>query len=207
MRGYYFITDAALSRQGNVVDVRDAVAAGVEVVQYRHKTAATEEMYNEASALRKICAGIIFLINDRIDIALAVGADGVHLGQEDMPVPAARKLLGKQKIIGVSVHSLSQALAAQKAGADYVAVAPVFATKTKTNAGVPRGVKLLRDIKKKLKIPVVAIGGITLANAALVIAAGADAVCAISCVVTSAKIKRQIIKFQHMFKTVSCQEN
>ena len=102
MKGYYFITDSGLSRAGNTSDVMRAVSCGVEVVQYRNKSAETRKMYEEALRLREICQDAIFLINDRIDIAMATDADGVHLGQSDMPCRTALELLGPEKIIGMT---------------------------------------------------------------------------------------------------------
>ncbi|OGS18676.1 MAG: thiamine-phosphate diphosphorylase [Elusimicrobia bacterium RIFOXYA2_FULL_40_6] len=199
MKGYYFITDSVLSRAGNISDVKNAVAAGVKVVQYRNKSASTLVLYKEALTLRKICKNITFIINDRLDIALASDADGVHIGQDDMPYKVARKMLGDKKIIGVTVHNLKEALKAQKHGADYLGFSPVFSTKTKLDAGRPAGPKLLSEIKKKVSIPVVAIGGINLLNVQDVISAGADGLCAISAVVCSNDVKSQIKKFQKLF--------
>ena len=135
MKGYYFITDSRLSRAGNISDVMEAAACKVDAVQYRNKNAETLEMYEEALHLREICRDLTFLINDRIDIALAVGADGVHLGQSDMPCTTARKLLGQEKVIGVTVHNLFEALVAKRDGADYLGVSPIFQTATKSDAG------------------------------------------------------------------------
>ncbi len=199
MRGYYFITDALSSRAGNVSDVRSAVAAGVEIVQYRNKTASTNELYKEALILRQICKNKIFIINDRVDIALSVNADGVNLGQDDLSCSIGRKLLGVEKVIGVTVHSVRQALEAQNSGADYIAVSPIFKTATKRDAGKPVGVELISEIKKRIRIPVVAIGGITLDNAEEVITAGADCLCAISGVVAKRNVKNEIKKFQKLF--------
>jgi len=200
MKGFYFITDASLSRAGNLSDVRRAVAAGVRVVQYRNKHAQTRQMLEDALKLKATCKRVVFLVNDRIDIALAVDADGVHLGQYDMPYKQTRKLLGKNKIIGVTVHNLKEAKAAQKQGADYLGVSPIFATGTKKDAGKPAGVKLIREIKKIAKIPVIAIGGINLENAREVIDAGADGLCAISAVVAKHDVKKEIEKFQQLFE-------
>src|SRR5690242_12618242 len=116
MRGYYFITDAQLSRAGNRSDVVQAVAAGAGIVQYRAKGLSTREMFDEAKELRQLCHPTRFLINDRVDIALAMGADGVHLGQDDLPLAAARALLGDKKIIGVTVHNLEEARRAEQGG-------------------------------------------------------------------------------------------
>ena len=199
MRGYYFITEAALSRAGNLRDVAAAVAARVRVVQYRQKQGLTEDLVTEARRLRELCRHILFLVNDRVDLALEVGADGVHLGQEDLPCPEARKLLGPGKIIGVTVGTVAEALAAQVAGADYLGVSPIFSTATKADAGAPTGVALLGEIRRRVTLPLVAIGGITLDNAPAVIAAGADAVCAISAVVTRPAVQVEIDKFQRLF--------
>ncbi|MFA5926168.1 MAG: thiamine phosphate synthase [Parcubacteria group bacterium] len=197
--GFYFITDAGLSAAGNASDVRNAVAAGVKFVQYREKCADTKIMVTEALKLKKICRNAVFLINDRVDIALSVGADGVHLGQSDMPYELARELL-PEKIIGVTVHNLKEAKRAQKAGADYLGVAPIFATTTKKDAKGPCGTELIKTIKQKCKIPVVAVGGINYENAEDVIAAGADALAAISAVVTKRDAGKEIKKFQKLFQ-------
>ena len=199
MKGYYFITDSALSRAGNISDVQQAESCGVRVVQYRNKNAETKEMYKEALNLRKICKNALFLINDRIDIALAVDADGVHLGQTDMPYTAARRILGPDKTIGITVHNLSEALDAQKFGADYLGVSPIFPTATKPDAGKPAGIVLIEEIRSFMDIPLIAIGGITLANAPEVIRAGADGLCAISAVVAKEDVRREIRKFQDLF--------
>ena len=199
MRGFYFITDSGLSRAGNKRDLKSALAAGVEVVQYRDKQASTRQMYEEALQLRKLCKGAIFLINDRVDIALGVGADGVHLGSGDLPYRLARKLLGRGRLIGLTVHSLKEAREAQESGADYLGVSPVFSTGTKPDAGEPVGCGLIRKIKENIRIPLVAIGGISLKNAGEVIRSGADSLCAISAVVTKADVRKEIERFQDLF--------
>lgn len=199
MKGYYFITDSGLSRAGNIDDVMQAAACKVEVVQYRNKNAETREIYEEAVRLRKICRNLTFLINDRIDIALAVDSDGVHLGQSDMPFKTARKLLGPEKIIGVTVHNPEEAVQAQRLGADYLGVSPIFQTATKVDAGKPAGIFLIEEIRREVDIPLVAIGGINHSNAPAVIRAGADGLCAISCVVAKDDVSAEIKKFQDMF--------
>jgi thiamine-phosphate pyrophosphorylase len=199
VKGYYFITDSKLSRAGNENDVRSAVSCGVEAVQYRNKNAETRQMYEEAVRLRSICRDCIFLINDRVDIALAAEADGVHLGQSDMPCPAARKLLGDEKIIGVTVHNLAEALQAECIGADYLGVSPIFQTATKHDAGKPAGISLIEEIRSQVEIPLIAIGGINHSNAGDVVRAGADGLCAISCVVAKENVRDEIIKFQEIF--------
>jgi len=201
VKGYYFITDSKLSRAGNESDVRQAVACGVEVVQYRNKDRETRQMYEEAVRLREICrdSGSIFLINDRVDIALATQADGVHLGQSDMPCLPARKLLGQERIIGVTVHSLAEALEAESMGADYLGVSPIFQTATKPDAGKPAGIRLIEEIRGQVEIPLIAIGGINHSNASEVVRAGADGLCAISCVVAKENVRDEISKFQEIF--------
>lgn len=201
MRGFYFITDARLSRAGNVADVKSAQAAGVGIVQYREKQADSRVLIEEAGRLREVCREAFFLVNDRVDVALAVGADGVHLGQQDLPCLAARRLLGPGKIIGITVSSVEEAKQAAREGADYLGVSPIFATATKSDAGEPAGVRLLKAIKREVKLPLIAIGGITLANAPLVIAAGAHGLCAISAVVTRTDVCGEIAKFQELFGT------
>jgi len=201
MKGYYFITDEGLSAAGVMSDVRQAVKAGAQVIQYRNKTADTRRLYEEAREISGICAGTSskLIINDRIDIALAVGADGAHIGNEDLPYAEARRLLGRDAIIGVTVHDVEEAVAAEKAGADYLGVSPVFATGTKSDAGAPCGVETLTAIRRACRVPVVAIGGIDLLNADECIAAGADMVCAISAVVTRPDVFAEIIKFQRKY--------
>ena len=199
MRGYYFITDSALSRAGNLSDVENAVRAGVDTVQYRDKSAETGRMYTEAAALRGLCTSARLIINDRIDIALAVDADGVHIGQADMPYDAARRILGDDRIIGVTVHNLKEAVAAVDMGADYLGVSPIFATDTKSDAGKPCGLDMLKQIRAAVEIPLVAVGGITLENGPEVVAAGADAICAISAVVTKDDVTAEIRKFHEIF--------
>jgi thiamine-phosphate pyrophosphorylase len=200
MKGYYFVTDSKLSRAGNVNDVQNAVAAGVAAVQYRRKDASTAELFAEAAVLRKLCPRTLFLVNDRVDIALAVQADGVHLGQDDLPLAAARKLLGQGKIIGLTVHSLAEARQAEAAGADYLGISPIFTTQTKMDAGPPAGIQLIQQIRSAVKIPLVAIGGINLANAPEVIRAGADSLCAISAIVRREDVQAEIKKFQRLFR-------
>lgn len=196
LRGFYFITDRVLSKDGLVNDVRQAINSGVCAVQYRDKNIDTRLMLETALLLKKISKGVPLIINDRIDIALAVDAAGVHLGQDDMPVTITRKILGKGKIIGLTVSSLTQAEKGVKAGVDYLGVAPVFSTTTKADAGRPVGLRLISQIRKKFKsIPLVGIGGINLKNAQSVIATGADALCAISAVVNKGDVSAQIKSF------------
>jgi len=200
IKGYYFITDALLSKHGNISDVKAALAAGVKVVQYRNKNASIVEALEEARELRQICSGITFLINDSVELAQKVNADGVHLGSDDAFYEEARKALGPDKIIGLTVHNVEEAQEAEAKGADYLGVSPIFSTTTKSDAGNPVGVKLVQDVKNCCKIPIVAIGGINLDNAPEVVAAGADALCAISAVITKDDVAGEIRKFQSLWK-------
>ncbi|MCM8759836.1 MAG: thiamine phosphate synthase [Candidatus Omnitrophica bacterium] len=199
VKGYYFITDAKLSRNGIFEDVKAAIKAGVKIFQYREKNKSTREMLYEALELRKLINDGVLIINDRVDIAIAAGADGVHIGQDDMPVSITRRLIGIDKIIGVTVHNLLQAQEAEKEGADYIAVSPIFHTTTKLDAENPVGVQIISEIKKFVCLPAVAIGGITLENAKEAIEAGADAICAISAVLTKNNVEEEIRKFQKLF--------
>jgi thiamine-phosphate pyrophosphorylase len=203
IKGYYFITDNDLSKNGIISDCRNAILAGTRIIQYRNKNANSLELYEEAKILRDISRNSIFLINDRIDIALAVDADGVHLGQEDIPCKIARKILGNDKIIGITVHSLEEAKLALEDGANYLGIGAIFLTNTKKNAGNPVGLELIKNIKNYTQdknIPLVAIGGINISNVKSVIDAGADAICAISDVVTKEDLKMEIEKYQGLFK-------
>jgi len=200
INGYYFITDSVLSKNGNISDVKNGVEAGVSIVQYRNKNGNTKVMYEEASKLKEVCKNIIFLINDRIDIALAVESDGVHIGQDDMPYKVVRDILGKNKIIGVTVHNVQEAIEAEKHGADYLGISPIFSTNTKPDAGKPSGIVLVKDIKRVCNVPIVAIGGIDLLNAKEVVESGVDALCAISAVVAKDDVKAEIEKFQKLFE-------
>jgi len=197
--GLYFVTDSKLSKQGILQDVQQVIAAGCGIVQYREKEKETGEMVAEAKQIAVLCKEkkVLFLINDRIDIALAVDADGVHLGQQDMPCAIARKLLGNKKIIGLTVHSVEEAAQAQNQGVGYVSVSPIFQTTTKPDAGKPVGIELIKEIKSAVKVPVVAIGGINEQNLRQVLEAGADAVAIISAIVcagNAAEAARRIIK-------------
>jgi thiamine-phosphate pyrophosphorylase len=181
----YFITDRGLSKRGIMDDVRAAIRGGVRIVQYREKEFPVKRMIREAAEIRQLCrkSNVVFIVNDRVDVALASGADGVHIGPDDMDLPAARKIMGEDKIIGVSAGTLEDAMKFEKQGADYLGIGPVFETPTKTDAGKPTGVGLLRKVRVSVKIPFVAIGGITRDNLADVLDAGCRRVCMISAIV------------------------
>ena len=201
-RTLFLITDRTTSSLNLTEITQRAVSAGIKTIQLREKNMTKKELYKEALSVRKFTLKhrAAFIINDYVDIALAVNADGVHLGQEDMPIREARKLLGENKIIGISTHSLKQAVDAQRAGADYIAFGPIFKTTTK-DAGSPKGIESLIEIKKHIKIPVVAIGGITAGNASLVFETGADAAAAVSGILTG-DIKTNTRKFLSIVRNV-----
>lgn len=187
---FYLVTDSGLSKKGTLSDVQEAVESGCRIVQYREKNKSTKEMVYEASEIKRICSGkAIFLVNDRIDVALAVNADGVHIGQDDMPIETAIRLLGEDKIIGLSVRNREEAVQAEKAGADYVGLGPIFDTATKKDAGNGIGPLKIKEVKAAIKLPVVAIGGINKENCESVVQNGADSLVAISAVVCSDDVK------------------
>ncbi|AGB49787.1 thiamine-phosphate pyrophosphorylase [Methanomethylovorans hollandica DSM 15978] len=201
---FYLVTDSGLSKKGTLSDVQEAVAAGCRIVQYREKNKSTKEMVAEASQIKSICgADAIFLVNDRIDVALAVDADGVHIGQEDMPIDIARAILGADKIIGLTVHNISEAIEAERSGADYVGLSPIFDTATKSDAGTGIGTERIKDVKNAINIPVVAIGGINKQNCRSVIENGADSLVAISAVVCSDDVKRETQELIAVIKSAS----
>lgn len=162
--------------------VNRVLEAGITFIQYREKQKTRQEIYNEAVKLRDLTRAYnaVLIINDHADIALAVEADGVHLGQDDLPLQEARMIMGR-KIVGISTHSIEQAQSAEAGGADYIGFGPIFPTSTK-DAGAPRGVDILKQIKQNCSIPVVAIGGISIETAADVMNAGADAVAVASAI-------------------------
>ena len=162
---------------------------GATLVQLREKQMSPKEFYKQASAAVEVAkqCGVRLIINDRVDVALAVGANGVHLGQDDMPPEAARKLLGEQAIVGYSTHNLEQAIEASKLPIDYLAIGPIFMTTTKSDTAPVFGLDGLRAVRQAIgDFPLVAIGGITPANAPEVIDAGADSVAVISALLTRA---------------------
>jgi len=190
--GLYVITDSKLARGRSHLEVaRAAIAGGTSVFQLRDKEASTRQLVEIGLKLRELTRelGVTFIVNDRVDVALAVEADGVHVGQDDMPAKFARKLMGPDKIIGISAGSVAEAVQAEADGADYVSASPVFATPTKLDAPPPTGLEGLRAIAAAVRVPVVAIGGIKASNVEEVIVAGADAVAVVSAVVGAEDIE------------------
>lgn len=190
----YVITDEQLSRAKSHVEIAQAaIEGGADVIQLRDKMASGRKLYEDALAIRKITrdAGAIFIVNDRLDIALAVDADGLHVGQKDLPAKIARRLMGENKILGLSAENLPEAVQAEKDGANYLGVGPIFeARSTKFDAGEPRGLALLREIRQACHSPIIAIGGIHRNNARETIRAGADGIAVISAIVSADDISR-----------------
>jgi thiamine-phosphate pyrophosphorylase len=179
----YAITDVNISQLSHAAQVRRLCEGGARLIQLREKHLSPREFYREAQAALDVARsyGARIIINDRVDLAAALKADGVHLGQKDLPPEAARALLGDEAIIGASTHNLRQAAEAAKLPLDYIAIGPIFSTATKTNPEPVVGPERLHEIRKVVgRIPLVAIGGITLDNASQVIFAGADAVATVA---------------------------
>lgn len=190
----YLVTDDGCLQGRALIDcVREALEGGVTLVQYRAKTASSAEMYNEALQLKALCDSfkVLLIINDRLDIAMAVGAAGVHLGQDDLPCAAARKLLGEDYIIGVSAHNPAEAKAALQSGADYLGCGAVFGTATKADVK-KLGTDGLAAICKAKGLPVVGIGGVTADNYREVRAAGADGAAIVSGILAQPDIRTTV---------------
>jgi len=185
----YVITDEKVSRGRSHLQVAEAaIVGGADVLQLRDKEAPGGLLYRVALQLRRITreAKVPFIVNDRLDIALAADADGVHVGQADLPASVVREIMGPGKILGVSVDTVEEAMQAEKDGADYLGVGPVFeARETKPDAGLPLGVDRITRIRRQCRLPIVAIGGINAENALMVREAGADAAAVISAIVAA----------------------
>lgn len=191
----YALTDSRLALGRSVEEqARALLDAGVKILQYREKHAHAGRMLEECRLLRRLTleAGACFIVNDHVDIALLTDADGVHVGQEDLPVQEVRRLLGPDKIIGLSTHSPEQAEAAVAAGADYIGVGPIFATQTKEDVCAPVGFSYLEWVVRNIRLPFVAIGGIKEHNIADVTKRGACCCALVSELVGAPDIKEKV---------------
>ncbi|MGB9835582.1 MAG: thiamine phosphate synthase [Candidatus Saccharicenans sp.] len=200
----YLVTDRRLLGQLSLTElVGKALAGGVTVVQLREKDCSSREFYELALALKKLIPeDVTFIINDRVDIALASQADGVHLGQSDLPVTVARELLGPASVIGLSVESSEQLEQAKNLPVDYLAISPVFPTPTKTDFSSPAwGLEGLRQARRLTDLPLVAIGGINQENAAEVIQAGADGLAVVSAICASPEPEEAARRLKHIIET------
>jgi thiamine-phosphate pyrophosphorylase len=199
----YVILDRGVARGRDLLDLLTAaVAGGCRMVQLRDKEWPSGRLLPLAERLRARCAadGVTFIVTDRVDLALAVGADGVHLGQDDLPAKIARPLLRPGMILGVSTHSVAQARAAQADGADYIAVGSMFATRSKAEFELV-GPDLLRKLRGEIRVPLVGIGGITHDNVQEVVRAGADGVAVISAVVAADDPRAAAERFVALIRT------
>ncbi|MGE5415856.1 MAG: thiamine phosphate synthase [Acidobacteriota bacterium] len=188
----YLVTDRDILRGRDfLVGIEEALAGGVTLLQLREKNLGSRDFYNAAVQVKHLCAryNIPLIINDRLDIMLAVDADGLHIGQDDIPLEIARQLIGPQKVLGYSVSNVEKALYGQTF-ADYLGAGVVFPTGSKADAGDPIGTDGLNAIASSANIPVVAIGGINLGNLARVKSAGADGISVISAILGQANIKK-----------------
>lgn len=195
--GLYVITAVDPERGRDHLDVvRAALAGGADALQLREKEAPGRELYRLALRVRELVreqgGETLFLVNDRVDVALAAGADGVHLGQEDLPATAARDILGPGAVLGISAGSVEEAVAAEREGADYLGVGPVFPTPSKPDAGEPMGLGGLRAVRRAVRIPIVAIGGINEENLEGVLEAGAEGIAVISAVTAAADMEEAV---------------
>jgi len=181
----HVITDTSLQSKYTHVDLaRLAIDGGADTIQFRQKEGSSLEMYRSAEAIMKFCreAGVTMIVNDRLDIALAVDADGVHLGQSDLPLPVARKLLGDNKLIGGSAVNFDELQIAINEGADYVGYGPVFGTMSKSDPGEPKGIQSMETVAERSSVPIIAIGGIKLRHVTDLLSTGIHGIAVISAI-------------------------
>jgi thiamine-phosphate pyrophosphorylase len=182
---FHVLTDNCLQTQFSHLELAElAIAGGADTIQFREKSDETRQMIRVAEQIQALCkkAGVTFIINDRVDVAMASHADGVHLGQNDFPIPLARKLLAEEAIIGGSAGTLEEARNCLLEGADYIGFGPVYPTLSKEDAGPAGGLDLLKQVVYEISLPIIAIGGITKDNAPMVIQAGVHGIAVISAV-------------------------
>lgn len=203
------ITDEKLSGLRHREAAAQALQGGAPMIQLRDKEGSLRTLYEEALAIRQLChrQEALFIVNDRLDLALAVEADGVHLGQEDLPARLARPLLRRGMLLGVSTHSVEEAREAEAAGADYIGFGPVFPTGTKAETRPVVGLDGVRAVKAAVQVPVLTIGGITLEWAPEVITAGADGVAVISAIMGSGDIPGACRRFLSKIRQSSREES
>jgi thiamine-phosphate pyrophosphorylase len=194
----YLVTDPVLhGGRGVVPTCREALKAGVRFLQLRDKDASTRELYDTARELKSLCGeySAWFVMNDRIDVALAACAHGVHLGQSDLPAGAARKIMGPEAVIGVSARTVMEAEAASAAGADYIAANLVFSTSTKLGLGKPLGLDMVRVLSDASSLPLIAIGGIKPENTASVMEAGCSGVAVVTAIMNAESPAVEVKRF------------
>ncbi|WP_347552896.1 thiamine phosphate synthase [Pseudalkalibacillus hwajinpoensis] len=187
--------------------MEEAICGGAEIIQLRDKTSSKKVVLEKAQKLRELTReyNIPFIVNDHIDVALAVDADGIHLGQDDLPLEVARTIVGPNKIIGISTHRIEEAREAEKGGADYIGAGPIFPTNSKSDVVDPVTTAYIKEVASEITIPFVAIGGIKLHNVAEVVKAGANRICVISEVVGSEDVKGTCEMFNQSIEEASNQ--
>jgi len=198
LSGLYVILDPSVRPERPLVEVLKAgVEGGAKIFQYRNKEGSMKAAYAEALALRKLAAdlGVTFIVNDRSDLAMAVDADGVHLGQDDLPYADARKLLGPDKVIGLSTHNADQVLQGDKLKPDYIGFGPIFKPASKRDHDAVVGLEGLREVRSLTSLPIFAIGGIQPDQAGSIMQAGADGIAVISAVLTAPDVKKAVEQF------------
>ena len=181
----HVLTDVALqSRFSHIELTRLAIAGGADTIQFRQKEGSTRVMIETAREMKALCsqAGVVFIVNDRVDVALASESDGVHLGQDDFPIALARRYLGGDRIIGGSAATMEEARSCLEAGADYIGFGPVYPTTSKDDAGPVSGSDVLSRVVQETQIPIIAIGGVNASNTAAVLRSGAHGIAVISAV-------------------------
>jgi thiamine-phosphate pyrophosphorylase len=206
LSGLYVILDPSISSGRTLLDVLTASAkAGAKLFQYRNKTASMKVAYVEALALRKIAheLGVLFIVNDRCDLALAVDADGVHLGQGDLPFQLARKVMGPEKLIGISTHNQEQVVAATAGKPSYLGFGPIFTPGSKLDHDPVVGIEGLRAVRRLTALPIFAIGGIGLNHIEEVVRAGANGVAVISAVMKAPDIQHTVSDFVSRFSATA----
>ena len=201
IKGIYLILDQQYTARDIVSIAMDAIDAGVDVLQYRYKGVSKKDTFYIAEKLRNLTSGtgIPFIINDDPALALAVDADGVHLGQEDIPVHIARRILGKDKIIGLSTHSYKEAIEADSPEINYIGFGPIFKSGTKM-VTAPLGPEAISRVRNAISIPLIAIGGISDENIKDVIRCGADGAAIISAILSSSDIKKSVRNFKEKIR-------
>ena len=204
----YLVTDRGLSRGRSTLEiVKAGVTGGVTCVQLREKKCSTRKFIKEALSVKEYLKqnNIPLIVNDRVDVAQAIGADGVHLGQTDMPLTMAKDILKGSMIIGISAESVEDAIRAEKDGADYIGVSPIFATPTKTDTAMPLGLEGVEEIGKAVSLPKVAIGGLNRKNAGEVILNGADGIAVVSAIVSADDPRKAAEELSHIIRQ-ACHE-
>lgn len=199
----YVITNADIvPGRDHIEGAREALRGGADVIQFREKKMDTGEMIRVCGIIQDLCRqhGALFIVNDRVDVALAMDADGVHVGQKDMPAAIARRLIGPHKILGVSAGDAEKAKQAEADGADYVGTGMIFAAGVKKDIGVVKGVAVLREVSRAVEVPVVAIGGIDHDNAAACIEAGAAGCAVITAVIGAPDVRQAAANLAHIIR-------